>query len=554
MENKYVIGIDFGTLSGRAVVVRVSDGEVLASAVTEYAHAVMDTTLSAGDGQVLPPEFALEVPADYIEVLASAVPQAVKDSGVDPKDVVAIGLDTTSASLVVTDKEGIPLCEKEEFKNNPHAYIKLWKHHGGQDQADRIVALAKERNEPWLGRYGGVLSSELALPKMLEVYEKAPEVYQAAEAITDVMDWLIWQMTGVQTQTAGASGYKRMYQDGKYPDKEYLEALAPGFGEVFEQKMSAPIAPLGSKVGELTEKMASLMGLEAGITVCSGNIDAHVHAAGVGATENGVLTAIAGTSTCFVVSAHDYADVPGIFGVVDGGIVDGEWGFEAGQTAVGDIFSWFTNQCVPASIREEAEQRGKNVHELLTEQAAEQQIGEHGLLALDWWNGNRSVLADARLSGMMLGMTLTTTPADMYRALLESTIFGAKIIIDNFIEHGVDIKEIVVAGGLLKNQLYMQMYADITGLPISISATDQAGALGSAVFAAVADGQYPDIFAASAAMGKKISHAYQPIPENVEAYRELYAAFKEMHDFFGRGGTTVMRNLKAIKAQVHRSN
>ncbi|MFR9287975.1 FGGY family carbohydrate kinase, partial [Varibaculum cambriense] len=235
MENKYVIGIDFGTLSGRAVVVRVSDGEVLASAVTEYAHGVMDTTLTAGDGQVLPPEFALEVPADYIAVLASAVPRAVKESGVDPKDVVAIGLDTTSASLVVTDQAGTPLCEKEEFKNNPHAYIKLWKHHGGQDQADRIVALAKERNEPWLGRYGGVLSSELALPKMLELYEKAPEVYQAAEAITDVMDWLTWKMTGVHTQTAGASGYKRMYQDGKYPDQEYLEALAPGFGEVFEQ-------------------------------------------------------------------------------------------------------------------------------------------------------------------------------------------------------------------------------------------------------------------------------------------------------------------------------
>lgn len=546
----YVIGIDFGTLSGRAVVARVSDGEILGQAVYAYPHGVMDRTLTAGDGAKLPNDFALEVPADYIEVLCHAVPEAVKNSGVKPEQIVSIGIDTTSASVVVTDENGTPLCEKPEFKNNPHAYMKLWKHHGGQDQADRIVKLAQERNESWLPRYGGVLSSELLLPKALELFEKAPEVYQAAATLTDVMDWLTWKMTGVHTQSAGSSGYKRMLQDGEYPSKEYLEALAPGFGNVFSEKMSAPIKPLGSEAGKLSAEAAEWMGLPEGITVATGNIDAHVHAAGVDAVENGTLTAIAGTSTCFVVSDHDLHDVPGIFGVVDGGIVDGEWGYEAGQTAVGDIFAWFTDNCVPAKYYEQAAAEGIGIHELLTNEAAKQKIGEHGLIALDWWNGNRSVLADARLSGMLLGQTLLTTAPEIYRALLESTVFGAKVIIDNFEKHGVEVKQVVVAGGLLKNPLYMQMYADITNLPISVSATDQAGALGSAVFAAVAAGLYPNVREAAQAMGRKVANAYLPIPENVASYRKLYEIFCELHDHFGRGGSEAMRELKKIRANA----
>lgn len=550
LKNTYVIGIDFGTLSGRAIVARASDGEILASAVHEYEHGVMDRALTAGDGQILPPEYALQVPQDYLNVLSDAVPRAVKMSGVNPRQVAAIGIDTTSATVVVTDRLGTPLCTRPQFENNPHAYIKLWKHHGGQDQADRIVKLAKQRGESWLARYGGVLSSELLLPKALELFEKAPEVYQAAEVITDVMDWLTWQMTGVHTQSAGCSGYKRMFQDGKYPDSEYLEELAPGFGTFFTEKMSAPIKPLGSKVGELTAESARMMGLPTGIVVASGNIDAHVHAAGVNAVENGIMTAIAGTSTCFVVSGHSYKDVPGIFGVVEGGIVDGEWGFEAGQTAVGDIFSWFTRNCVPAEYLKEAKQQGIDIHQLLTQKAANQRIGEHGLIALDWWNGNRSILADARLSGLIVGETLLTRPEEIYRALLESTVFGAKMIIDNFLRYGVDVKEIVIAGGLLKNPLYMQMYADITNLPISISATEQAGALGSAVFAAVAAGLYSDVRQASAAMGKKKTYAYQPIKENVIAYRQLYELFTELHEYFGRGGSKIMPTLKRLRANA----
>ena len=550
-DHKYLVGIDFGTLSGRAVVVDAANGKQMGTAVTEYRYAVMDRTLTAGDNQPLPPEFALQNPDDYLEVLATAVPGAVKDAGVDPADIVGIGVDATSATVFFTDKDGEPLCNKPEFKNNIHAYVKLWKHHGAQNQADRLVKVAEARREPWLGRYGGVLSSELLLPKALEVFEVAPEVYEATDEIVNLLDWLTWRMTGNLTYAAGDSGYKRMYQDGTYPSHEYLEAVKPGFGNIFDDKMSHEVLPLGGKVGELTEDMAKMMGLKAGTAVASGNIDAHVVVAGTNAVRPGQLTAIMGTSSCYVVNGPEYHDCPGTFGTVDGGAVDGLWGFEGGQTAVGDIFAWFIDNCVPASYYEEAEKRGINIHELLVEKAAAQDVGQHGLVALDWHNGNRSILADAHLSGLIMGQTLTTTADEMYLALLEGTAFGARVIVDNFEEHGIAIDEIVAAGGLLKNTFYMQLFADITRRPITVSLAEQSGALGSAVFAAVAAGVYPDVYAAAAAMANVEHHAYVPDEDRARRYDGLFAIYKEMHDYFGRyNGQSPMHRLKDIKLQV----
>ena len=294
-DKKYLIGIDYGTLSGRAIVVDAATGEQLGTHVTEYPHGVMDRTLTAGDDQPLPPEFALQNPADYIKVLRESVPAAVKASGVDPADIVGIGVDATSATVFFTDEDGVPLCEKPGFENNVHAYVKLWKHHGAQDQATRLVKVAEARREWWLGRYGGVLSSELLLPKVLEVFEMAPEVYEEAAVVCNLLDWLTWRLTGTLTQSAGDSGYKRMLQDGTYPSHEYLEAVKPGFGTVFEDKMSAPVLPLGAKVGGLTKEMAELTGLPEGIAVASGNIDAHVVVAGANAVRPGQLTAILST-------------------------------------------------------------------------------------------------------------------------------------------------------------------------------------------------------------------------------------------------------------------
>ncbi|HSN11197.1 MAG TPA: FGGY family carbohydrate kinase, partial [Propionibacteriaceae bacterium] len=311
---RFTVGVDFGTLSGRAVVSRVSDGVIVGEALHTYEHGVMDQVLSVGDGQPLPHDYALQVPDDYRQVLRIAVPQAVAASGVSPSDIVGIGIDCTSATVIFADDDGVPLCELDEFRNEPHAYAKLWKHHGAQDQAHRIVALARERGESWLARYGGDLSSELLLPKALETLEKAPAVYARATQIVDAVDWITWQLSGTLSYAAGDSGYKRMYQDGQYPSPDFLAALNPGFAGVFTDKMAGPVLPLGARVGGLNARAAEWTGLLEGTAVASGNIDAHVNAVSVNAVRAGQLTAIMGTSTCWVLPAEDYRDVPGIFG------------------------------------------------------------------------------------------------------------------------------------------------------------------------------------------------------------------------------------------------
>lgn len=551
MSDRYVIGLDFGTLSGRALVVRASDGSELGTAVHEFPHAVMDRTLTASDGQVLPPDFALQSPADYLETLETVVPAAVADSEVDPADVVGIGLDFTSATVIAARADGTPLCLLDEFSREPHAWVKLWKHHGAQEQADRIVELARRRQEPWLARYGGILSSEMLLPKVLETLERAPQVYRATDVFCNALDWMTWQLTGVLTFSQGDSGYKRMYQDGEYPSKEFLTSLNPDFGDVYEERMNAPVLPLGARVGGLTEQWAERLGLPPGIAVASGNIDAHVTAAAVNAVEDGQMTAIMGTSACYVVPGPDLREVPGMFGVVDGGIVDGSWGYEAGQTAVGDIFAWFANTCVPASYTQEAERRGISIHELLTEKCSRQEVGEHGLIALDWHNGNRSVLADANLSGLMIGQTLTTTPEDQYRALLEATAFGARTIIESFRDAGVGINELVVAGGLTRNRFFMQLLCDVCRVPLSVGTTEQPGARGSAIFAAVAAGIHPDVRAAAAVMGGKQGGVYQVDEERAAQYDVLHEEYRSLHDHFGRGGNEVMHHLKEIRRAAH---
>ena len=550
MADKFVVGLDFGTLSGRAVIVRVGDGTEMGTAVHEYAHGVMDRVFSAADGQKLPPDFALQDPSDYIEALTTIVPGAIADAGVDADDIIGIGVDFTSSTVIAAKSDGTPMCQLPEFANNPHAWVKLWKHHGAQDQADRIVKMAQVRREPWLARYGGILSPEMLLPKVLETLERAPEVYQATDVFCDAVDWITWQLTEVLTFAQGDSGYKRTYQDGKYPSKEFLANLNPHFADVFETRMNAPVVPLGARVGGLTSKFAEQLGLPAGIAVASGNIDAHVTAAAVQAVENGQMTAIMGTSACYIVSDSQCREVPGVFGIVDGGIIEGSWAYEAGQTAFGDIFAWFVENCVPASYTEEAQRRGITIHDLLTEKCADQEVGEHGLIALDWHNGNRSVLADSKLSGTILGQTLTTTPEDQYRALLEAAVFGARTIIESFRNAGIEINEMVVAGGLTKNHFLMQLMSDICRVPLSVGATEQPGSRGSAVFGAVAAGAYPDVRAASQAMGGKLEGVYQVDEERAVQYDALYAEYARLHDYFGRGGNQVMRRLKEIRRQA----
>lgn len=548
MADKYVIGVDYGTLSGRALVVRASDGKEMGSAVFEYPNAVMDRVLNSS-GAALGPDWALQDPQDYVEVLKHAVPEAVKVAGISAADVVGIATDFTACTMVPVFEDGTPFSARDEYKKNPHAYVKLWKHHAAQPHADRINEMARQRNEKWLPRYGGQISSEWELAKGLQLLEEAPEIYNAMYKWVEAADWIIWQLCGKYVRNACTAGYKGNLQDGAYPSKEYFKALNPAF-ENFEEKISHTIGQLGDAAGTLTAEAAAWTGLPEGIAVAVGNVDAHVTAPAAKATEPGQMVAIMGTSTCHVMNHNAITEVPGMCGVVDGGIVSGLYGYEAGQSGVGDIFAWYVNNQVPQNYFEDAKAAGKSVHQHLTDLAAAQPIGAHGLVALDWHSGNRSVLVDHELSGLLLGATLTTTAEEIYRALLESTAYGTRMIVDTFAKSGVPVKEFIVAGGLLKNAFLMQLYSDVTRLPISTIDTDQGPALGSAIHAAVAAGLYKDVNAAADAMGKVNKHVYTPNEERAKQYDILYAEYAELHDYFGRGTNNVMKRLKKLKREV----
>jgi L-ribulokinase len=544
--DSYVIGVDFGTLSGRAVVVRVADGAELASAVHPYEHGVVERTLPA-TGQQLPPDWALQMPGDWLQVLRTAVPEALAASGVDPAQVIGIGTDFTACTVLPTTADGTPLSELERFRDRPHAHPKLWKHHAAQPHADRINALAEERGETWLARYGGRISSEWQFAKALQVLEEDSEVYAATERWVEAADWIVWQLCGVYLRDACTTGYKGIYQDGQHPSREYLAALNTGFETFVEDKLAHEIGQLGQRAGGLTAEAAAWTGLPEGIAVAVGNVDAHVTAPAAQAVESGQMVAIMGTSTCHVMNGDRLGEVPGMCGVVDGGIVPGLWGYEAGQSAVGDILGWFVDTCVPAAYSEAAAARGVSVHEYLTELAAAQEVGEHGLVALDWHGGNRSVLVDHELSGVVLGQTLATRPEDTYRALLEATAFGTRTIIEAFERSGVPVTEFVAAGGLLRNRFLMQVYSDVIRRPISVIGSEQGPALGSAIHAAVAAGAYPDVHEAARAMGKVERDVYVPDEERAKVYDALFAEYQQLHDHFGRGGNDVLHRLRAIR-------
>ena len=543
---KYTVGVDFGTLSGRAVVVRVSDGLELGSAEHPYTHGVVTESLP-GSERPLPPQWALQVPSDYIDVLRNAVPRAVEVAEIDPADVIGIGTDFTACTMIPVLRDGTPLCTVAGYTDRPHAYAKLWRHHSPQPQADRINTVATQRREPWLSRYGGMISSEWEFAKALEILEEDPQVYRTMDRFVEAADWIVWQLAGVYVRNACSAGYKGIRQDGEYPTREFLAAVNPEFTDFVTDKLDHPLGQLGERAGYLTAQAAAWTGLPQGIPVAVGNVDAHVTVAAADALESGQLVAIMGTSTCHVMNSEVLHEVPGMCGVVDGGILRGRWGYEAGQSGVGDIFAWFVKNCVPQSYERAAEAAGLSVHEYLTDLAARQHVGQHGLVALDWHSGNRSVLVDHELSGVMVGQTLHTTCVDMYRALLEATAFGTRMIVETFIDSGVGVTEFVVAGGLLKNRLLMQIYADVLGLPLSTVQSTQAAALGSAIHAATAAGAFSDVRAAAKQMGSRTHSAYTPIPSNVAAYDQLYRQYVAIHDWFGRGND-MMRRLRRIGA------
>ena len=545
----YTLGLDFGTLSGRAVLVDTRDGAEIAESVFDYPHGVMDLQLPSG--VKLPPDWALQHPQDYIDVFAHTVPAVLRQSGVDAADVVGIGIDFTASSPMPTTLDGTPLCFLDELRDEPHAYIKLWKHHAAQRQADQINETARQMGERWLARYGGKISSEWFFSKLLQILQERPDIYAQIDRFVEAADWVIWQLTGVETRNTCTAGYKAMVQDGDFPSSAYFHALDPAFEHVVDEKVGREFAELGSKAGELTPRMAELIGLPAGVAIAVANVDAHVTAPAVKATDPGVMVMVMGTSCCHILSSTQLGEVDGMCGVVMGGVIPGLYGYEAGQSAVGDIFAWFVDHGVPPEYHQAAESAGVGLHDYLEREAAAQQVGQHGLIALDWWNGNRSTLVDVDLTGMLLGMNLATRAPDIYRALIEATAYGTREIIDAFDAQGIAVNELVAAGGLPeKNALLCQIFADVTGRPFKLSGSAQAPALGAAMHAAVAAGVYPDIHAAAEKMGKLKAGVVTPIPQNQATYDRLFQEYKTLYDYFGRGANDVMKRLKAIKHEA----
>jgi L-ribulokinase len=555
--SRYTIGVDFGTESGRATLVDVADGCELVTHVYPYSHGVIDEALPLDDRTVrLEPDWALQDPEDYLRVFQVTIPAVVKAAGINAADVIGIGVDFTACTMLPTKADGTPLCTLPAFRANPHAWVKLWKHHAAQPEADRINAVARERNEAWLDRYGGKISSEWFFSKALQILDEAPEVYAEADRLLEAADWVVWRLTGVETRNSCTAGYKALWSKREgFPDAAYFGALDPRFANVIDEKMTRVITPIGERAGGLTEEAAAWTGLRPGIAVAIANVDAHVAVPAATVTETGRMVMIMGTSTCHMVLSDQEKVVPGMCGYVEDGIIPGFFGYEAGQSCVGDHFAWFTENCVPESYEREARDRGIDVHGLLGEKATRLAVGESGLLALDWWNGNRSVLVDAGLTGLLVGATLATKPEEIYRALIEATAYGTRIIIETFEENGVPVHEMVACGGLPeKNPLLMQIYADVTGRPFKVSASSQTPALGSAMFGAVAAGAqaggYATIADASHAMARLKDRVFEPIEANRVAYDALYREYVKLHDYFGRGGNNVMKTLKALRSQA----
>jgi L-ribulokinase len=529
----FVIGIDFGTESGRVTLVNAQTGEESAWAVVPYPHGVLDRQLPDGTG--LDDDWALEDPRDYLAVLTEGIREVMRQSGVKPRSVAGIGTDFTTCTMLPTLADGTPLSTLPRLASNPHAWVKLWKHHAAQPEADRINRIAAERGEEALRIYGGRYSSEWFFSKVLQIADEAPEIYDAADRLLEAADWIVWQMTGEERRNECTAGYKGMWIKGRgFPSREFFRALDPRLENVVSEKLSQSFYPPGTRAGGLTPKMAAMTGLAEGTPVAVGVGDAHAAVPACGVVSAGSLCMIMGTSLCHMLLGNERHYVEGVCGVVEDGIVPGFWGYEAGQAAVGDIYAWW--------FRTAGQEPGP-----LSERASRLKPGESGLVALDWWNGNRSVLMDADLSGVLVGMTLSTRPEDIYRALVEATAFGTYTVIRAFESQGVDIRELVACGGLAeKSPLVMQIFADVTNRVIRLPRSVQASSLGAAMHGAVAAGIHPDFAEAVRHMAGAAVRCFTPDPAAHAVYEQLYSEYLQLHDYFGRGGNQVLKRLKSL--------
>lgn len=548
---KYAVGVDYGTLSVRALLVNIENGEEIAASIYEYPHGVMEEHIPTG--KKLPVGWALQEPQDYLEGLIFVVHDVITRNKILPGEVIGIGLDFTSSTVIPVKSDKTPLCHLPEFKDEPHAYAKLWKHHGAEEEARIIDKIARERGEEWLSVYGGKVSSEWFFPKVYETLRHAPKVYEEADRIMEAGDWIIWQMTGEESRSACCAGYKAYYHHEKgYPSREFFKAIDERMENIVEEKLEAPIKGIGEVAGYLTESMAREMGLMAGIPVGTCIIDAHASLPGCGIGGPGEMMIIIGTSSVHMMLGEKDVSVKGFCGTVKDGIMPGYFGYEAGQSCVGDHFAWFVENCVPESYELEARMNGITIHQLLVEKLSDYKAGASGLLALDWFNGVRTPLMDFNLNGLIMGMNLLTKPEEIYLSLIEATAYGTRMIVEEFENAGLEVNSIVLSGGIpVKNEMVVQVYSDICNREIKVVDSTQSSALGAAILGAAAAPEritgFKNANEVAKKLGKVKERVWKPNADNVKVYDELYKEYKTLHQYFGTGINDVMKRLNKIR-------
>ncbi|MDT0695986.1 ribulokinase [Mammaliicoccus sciuri] len=539
----YSIGIDYGTGSGRVFLVQTDNGKIISQFIKTYTHGTIDEYLH---DQKLPHGFSLQNGNDYLEVLEEGIPYVINDAKINPDDIVGLGIDFTSSTVVFVDENMDPIHTKAGFEDNPHAYVKLWKHHGAEEEAKLLYDTAINQKQRWLGNYGYNVSSEWMIPKIMEVMNKAPEVINETYAIMDAGDWIVNKLTNQNIRSNCGLGFKSFWEEENGFHYDLFDKVDASLSNVVSEKLEAPVINIGESAGYISPEMASKLGLSKQTQVSPFIIDAHSSLLGIGSEREGQMTMVMGTSTCHLMLSNEQKKVPGISGSVKGAIIPELYAYEAGQSAVGDLFE-FTVKQAPKAYCEEADEKGISIHQLLEEKSSHKMPGESGLIALDWHNGNRSVLSDSSLRGSIFGLTLHTKYEDIYRAYLEATAYGTKMIMKQYEDWGMHVEEVFACGGIPKrNKLLMEIYANVLNKKVTVIDSEYAPAIGAAILGAVAGGAYQTIKEAAQAMKEPVLYEIEPTTNKVENYETLFNAYKELHDIHGYKKARIMKSVLAL--------
>ncbi|WP_436953237.1 ribulokinase [Staphylococcus shinii] len=539
----YSIGVDFGTGSGRAFLINTENGKIEGQYIKNYTHGTIEGTLG---GEKLPQSFALQNGNDYMEVIETGIPAILEKTDISPSEIVGIGIDFTSSTVIFVDEQMEPIHNKAGFQDNPHAYVKLWKHHGAQDEADLLFKTALEAKNRWLGYYGFNVSSEWMIPKIMEVNNKAPEVMAVTANIMEAGDWIVNRLTGQNVRSNCGLGFKSFWEEETGFHYDLFDKVDSDLSDIVRTKVDAPVVNIGDSVGTLSKEMADKLGLSQDTQVSPFIIDAHASLLGIGSEKDKEMTMVMGTSTCHLMLNKEQHKVPGISGSVKGAIIPDLYAYEAGQTAVGDLFEYIAKQA-PYDYVKVAESRGISIFDLLNEKASKLYPGESGLIALDWHNGNRSVLSDSNLKGSIFGMSLQTKHEEIYRAYLEATAFGAKMIMQQYQGWQMEVDHVFACGGIpKKNGLLMEIYANILNKKITIIDSEYAPAIGAAILGSICGGAHPDFNSAIKAMKEPVLYQVEPDPQQVRIYKKLFSAYKELHDLHGYKKARIMRNVSTL--------